>query len=63
MDMPTIFTLMGCTFAIVAVMISMFLWNRSEANMDRRDMVKLIQEIHDEMTDFHTRLVEVEKRK
>ncbi len=39
-----------------AFIIPLFLWNRSEANSDRRDMVNVIRGIQEEMKDFHGRL-------
>ena len=39
-----------------AIVVPLFLWNRSEANADRRDMMNLISAIKDEMKDFHGRL-------
>jgi hypothetical protein len=46
----------------VGVMMPMFLWLRSEANSDRRDMMKLLVEMKDEMKDFHGRLCAIEER-
>lgn len=37
-DLTTLIAVLGSTFTILAVMISLFLWLRSEANNDRRDM-------------------------
>lgn len=39
-----------------AFIIPLFLWNRAEANSDRRDMLTIISGIQDEMKDFHGRL-------
>ena len=39
----------------------LWLWNRSEANADRRDIMKLLMEMKDEMKDFHCRLLEIER--
>jgi hypothetical protein len=57
----------GATFAIVATMLSLFLWVRSEANADRnkfgeiqredrKDILGLIRSIELEMRDFHAQL-------
>lgn len=54
-----------------ALIIPLFLWNRSESRADIRHMDnklestrELVRAIHDEMTDFHKRLCEIEgKRK
>ncbi len=65
-----IIALVGSAFTIVAAMIAMMLWVRSEANSDRRDIVNLIiaikedvQAIQLEMKDFHGRLCEIESRR
>lgn len=36
LDMATLIAVIGSTFTILAVMISLFLWLRTEANADRR---------------------------
>lgn len=36
-EITTLVAVLGSTFTILAVMISLFLWLRSEANNDRRD--------------------------
>lgn len=48
----------------------LFLWNRTESREDIRHMDEkidsmrnLMYAIHDEMKDFHYRLLEIEKRK
>lgn len=48
--------------------VGMFLWNRSESRSDIRHMEgklestrELVRAIHDEMRDFHNRLIEIEK--
>ena len=43
-------------FANATISISMFLWLRTEANADRRDIAGLIREIQVEMKDFHVKL-------
>lgn len=59
------------TFLIVntAFTLTLWLWNRSEANADRRDicqLIKAIQEdvrsVHEEIKDFHGRLCAIEER-
>jgi len=42
--------------------LSLWLWNRSESNSDRRDMMNLLKAIQDEMKDFHGRLCTIEER-
>jgi hypothetical protein len=40
----------------------LWLWNRTEANADRRDMMNILKEMKDEMKDFHGRLCAIEER-
>lgn len=40
----------------------LWLWSRSEANADRRDIMNLLKEMKDEMKDFHGRLIAIEER-
>lgn len=44
------------------IFIPMFFWLRSETNADRRDIVKILIEMKDEMKDFHGRLCVIEER-
>ncbi len=53
-----------------AVILPLFLWNRSEARGDIRHMDtklestrELVRAIHDEVKDFHERLYNLEKNK
>lgn len=52
--------------AIVAgnagIFIPVFLWLRSEANSDRREVMGILIEMKDEMKDFHGRLCAIEER-
>lgn len=74
MDLGIIIAVVGSAIAIVGVMIALFLWTRSEANADRRDIVNLIIAIKEdahafsekmaaESKDFHTRLCLIEERR
>jgi hypothetical protein len=75
MQWTEVLALMGAVFvANMGVMIPMFLWNRAEANADRREMravaaedrrdiLMLIREIKEEMKDFHGRLCAIEEKK
>ena len=45
-----------------AIIIPLFLWNRSESREDTRMMLGMIQAIQDEMKDFHGRLCAIEER-
>ena len=50
-------------FTILIVTLgTLFFWNRSEANADRRDLINLVRSIHEEMKDFHGRLCTIEER-
>lgn len=40
----------------------LFLWNRSEANADRRDIMQLVRAIQEEIKDFHGRLCALEEK-
>ena len=53
-----------------ALIIPLFLWNRSESRADIRHMDtklestrELVRAIHDEMKDFHDRLAKIEREK
>lgn len=70
MDLGIIVSIVGSAVAIVGAVIALFLWTRSEANADRRDIVNLIlaikeeiSAIHLEVRDFHNRLIAIEERK
>ena len=45
-----------------ALILPLWLWSRTEANSDRRDILNLIRSIQDEMKDFHGRLCTIEER-
>ena len=67
MDWNMVWTIVGANIALAVVSIgttiTLFLWARSEANQDRRQIVDLIQQIKDEMKDFHGRLISIESNK
>lgn len=42
--------------------VGLWLWSRSEANADRRDIMNILKEMKDEMKDFHGRLCAIEER-
>ena len=54
--------ILGTNFAVVALVIGLFTWNRTESNSDRRDMMAIIRSIDLEMKDFHGRLCAIEER-
>lgn len=45
-----------------ALIIPLFLWNRSESRADARMMLGMIQAIQKEVQDFHGRLCAIEER-
>lgn len=47
---------------LIVTLGSLFLWNRSEANADRRESQNLIKAIEQEMKDFHGRLCAIEEK-
>lgn len=49
-------------FTIIGTNIGLFLWSRSEARSDTRQVHDLINAIHLEMKDFHGRLCNLEAR-
>lgn len=62
-------TLLALILGNGALIIPLFLWNRSESRADIRHMDaklestrELVRAIHDEMKDFHTRLCLIEER-
>lgn len=77
MDWIQVLTIVGANIVLIAACIgttiSMFLWARSEAREDQADLSMkldnqrkeandLIKAIHEEMKDFHNRLIILEER-
>lgn len=67
MDYTTVLTLIVGNGALI---IPLFLWNRSESRADIRHMDaklesnrELVRAIHDEIRDFHDRLCSIERNK
>lgn len=52
--------------ANLALILTLFLWNRSESNSDRRDLVEMVNnfknEIQTEIRDFHEKLIRLEEK-
>ena len=48
--------------ANITIVIPLFIWNRTETNADRRDILNLISAIKEEMKDFHGRLCAIEEK-
>ena len=61
MDFGIIIAICGAAISMIGTVIALFLWNRSEANSDRRDMVNIVLAIQSEVKDFHYKLLEIEK--
>lgn len=72
MESTAVFTVLGVFIGNVAMVIPLFLWNRSESRADIRHMdtkleayrletKAMIEAIQVEMKDFHKRLLEIEK--
>lgn len=47
---------------MLGTLAGLFLWNRSEANSDRRMFQQILIGIQDEMKDFHAKLIAIEER-
>jgi len=66
-EMMDIFQLLVTIFGILigngAIIIPLFLWNRSESRADARRCEDLIEAIKDETKDFHGRLCMLEERR
>jgi len=69
-DLTAIITILGVFIANAAMIIPLFLWNRAEARADTRhndakldSTRELVRAIHDEMRDFHERLIKIEQAK
>ena len=56
MDWTQVLTIVGSNLAL-------FIWARTEANSDRRELFGLMKGIQDEMKDFHGRLCAIEERR
>jgi hypothetical protein len=62
-------TVLGVFISNGALILPLFLWNRAESRADIRHLDaklesnrELVRAIHDEIKDFHYRLLEIEKR-
>lgn len=70
MEITAILTVLGVFIANAAMIIPLFLWTRAEARADARhtdakleSTRELVRAIHDEVRDFHERLINIEKAK
>jgi hypothetical protein len=67
MELAAILTILGVFIANAAMIIPLFLWTRTEARADARhtdakleSTRELVRAIHDEVKDFHERLLKIE---
>jgi len=56
-------TIIGLLIGNGAIIIPLFLWNRSESRADTRRCEDLIAAIKEEIKDFHGRLCAIEERR
>lgn len=49
-------------FGFIITIGGLFIWNRTESNSDRREIMGVLKEMKDEMKDFHGRLLVLEDR-
>ena len=70
METASILTILGVFIANAAMIIALFLWTRAEGRADARhtdarleSTRELVRAIHDEVKDFHERLIKIEKAK
>lgn len=61
-NLGLIIAIVGTGITFVGAMVAMFLWLRTEANSDRKDINGILREMKDEMKDFHSRLLILEER-
>jgi hypothetical protein len=61
-EFTSIITILGVFIANGALIIPLWLWNRSESRADNREIIALINAIQTEMKDFHGRLCSIEER-
>lgn len=71
-ELGLIIAVVGTGVGIIAVVITLFLWIRTEGNSDRRlhdqdikelrkDLVDVLRSIDNEFKDFHIRLLRIEE--
>ena len=53
---------LGVVVGNAAVFLPIFFWLRTEANADRREILNILNEMKEEMKDFHGRLCAIEER-
>ena len=63
MDYSSVLTIVGSNLVLMGTTLALFLWTRTEASQDRRDMMQIIRAIEKEMRDFHSCLLLIEKER
>ena len=70
MELMAIITILGVFIANAAMVIPLFLWVRAEGRADARlncakleSTRELVRAIHDEVKDFHARLINIGQKK
>lgn len=70
MEIIAVLTILGVFIANASMIIPLFLWVRAEARADARHTEaklestrELVRAIHDEVKDFHERLIKIEMAK
>ncbi len=54
-----VISVLGCN---IFLLLSLWLWSRSEASSDRREITAILHEMKNEMKDFHSKLLVLEDR-
>lgn len=70
MELTALITILGVFIANAVVIVPLFLWRRAESRSDTRSIEEillstrdLVRAIHDEVKDFHERLINLENRR
>lgn len=63
MDWSGVLIIVGFNLSLMGTTLALFLWTTTEASQDRRDMMAIIRSIEQEMRDFHSRLLLIEKER
>ena len=58
-----VIAMLGCTLATIAIMLTLTLWMRSEANADRREFHHMMGELRLDVQDAHIRIGVIEKHR
>ena len=63
MDTTTVITIAAIVLANIGTTIGLFTWSTSHAAEESRESRRLIEAIHQEIKDFHGRLIAIEERR